>query len=336
MFNEGRYIAACLQSVLSGTYPHDCYEIIVADGRSTDDSRQIVSAIAAEHANVRIIDNPGRTVPRGMNLGLMVARGDYIVRMDGHSEYPPDYIHNCITELERTGADNVGGCWITEAGSPTVMGKAIAMLTQSPIAVGNAYYRTGSVVDRYVDTVPFGAFRRELFERIGFFREDLTRHQDYELNARIRKSGGRIYLSSRIHNRYFNSPTFSKFMRQAHLNGIWVARAWLRYPISFAPRHAAPFGFMLVLLGCAATALFWHWMIWVLAVVVALYLVAVSLASLKIALHNGFVHLLVAPVLIICYHFLYSLGTIYGLLTPGLSARSIKHRKGTEPLRNRA
>ena len=227
MRNEEKYIGRCLESVIANAFPHDQYEIIVVDGDSSDRSREIVLEMQSNFPNLRLLRNPARVVPPGMNLGIRQARGRYIIRMDAHSEYPSDYIANCIAELERTGAANVGGRWITKPGADSAVAKTIAFITQDPVVVGNAEYRLGKG-DRYVDTVPFGAFRREIFEQVGLFREDLVRHQDYELNARIRQAGGKIFLSPRIHNIYYNVPTFRKFMRQASLNGTWCARACLR------------------------------------------------------------------------------------------------------------
>src|SRR5438270_1579972 len=131
MRDEGKYIGRCLDSILAGEFPESQYEILVADGESQDDSREVVLSKAAEHSCIRLLHNPGRFVPSGMNLGIRQARGRYIVRMDAHSEYPTDYIANCIAELKRTGAGNAGGRCITRPGSDTQMAKAIALFTQT-------------------------------------------------------------------------------------------------------------------------------------------------------------------------------------------------------------
>ena len=240
MRNEQKYIARCLDSLLANGFPEQQYEILVADGESEDGSRDVVLAKAAAHPSIRLLHNSGRFVPSGMNLAIRQARGRYIIRVDAHCEYPPDYIQNCIAELKRTGAGNVGGRCLTRPGSGTQMAKAIALFTQTRVGVGNAAYRLGEG-DRYVDTVPFGAFPREVFDRVGLYREDLFRNQDFELNARIRRAGYRIYLSSKISSVYYNSGTFRKFMRQAWMNGIWAPRMWFRYPgqLLLAPRRPA-------------------------------------------------------------------------------------------------
>jgi glycosyltransferase involved in cell wall biosynthesis len=226
MRNEEKYIERCLDSVLANTVPHEQFEIIVVDGDSTDRSRELVIAKAAEFSCIRLLRNPKQTVSPGLNLAISQSTGRYIIRLDAHSVYPPDYIAKCIDELQRTGAAVVGGRCITRPGAEALVAKAVAFATQNPICVGNSAYRIG-VYDRYVDTVPFGAFRREIFNSVGLFREDLVRHQDYELNARIRKAGERIYLSRAIFVTYYNVPTFSKFIRQGYTNGLWEVRAWL-------------------------------------------------------------------------------------------------------------
>src|SRR5687767_4417714 len=198
MRNEEAHIGGCLRSLLANDFDPASYEIVVVDGESTDRSVEVVAAVAASSSvPIRLLSNPKRIAPTGMNIGIRDAYGRYIIRVDAHSEYPPQYIRVCIEELERTGAANVGGTFQTFPGADTVMAKGIALMTQHPVGVGNAGFRIG-VKDSYVDTVPYGAYRRELFESVGMFREDLVRHQDYELNARIRKAGGRIFLSSRF------------------------------------------------------------------------------------------------------------------------------------------
>lgn len=222
MRNEEKYIGKCLESILANSYPSEQYEILIADGESTDSSRQIVSEISCRHANIRVLSNAAKIVPTGLNQAIRQANGKYILRMDAHTDYPPDYIQNCIAELDRTGAANVGGRCITLPGAETLTGKSIALLTQTRAGVGNAAYRLG-LGDVYVDTVPFGAFRREILAEVGLYQEDLARNQDYELNARIRSHGYKIFLSSKICSFYHNVPTFAAFMRQAYLNGSWSA-----------------------------------------------------------------------------------------------------------------
>jgi glycosyltransferase involved in cell wall biosynthesis len=316
MRNEEKYIEACLDSVLANGLPEDQYEILVADGESDDRSREVVLAKSKQHPCIHLLHNPGRFVPSGMNIGIRQARGRYVIRMDAHAEYPPDYIKNCISELERTGAGNVGGRWITRPGSDSLMAKAIALFTQTRFGVGNASYRLGEG-DRYVDTVPFGAFPREVFENVGLYREELVRNQDFELNARIRRAGYTIYLSSKISNVYYNSASFRKFMRQAWMNGIWLPRMWVRCPSSFCWRHAAPLGFVAGLLSSILIGLFYRPVLWAGCAGLAIYLAATLATAIAIGTRHGWKYAAFVSLIMPSYHFVYGLGSIVGLFLDG-------------------
>jgi glycosyltransferase involved in cell wall biosynthesis len=313
MLNEEKYIGKCLDSVIANRFPAADYEVIVVDGDSSDRSREIVLERQILCPELRLLRNPRRVIPSALNLGIQQARGRYIVRMDAHSEYPPDYIANCVSELERTGATNVGGRWLIRPGADSTVAETIAFITQNPVVVGNAQYRLGHG-DRYVDTVPFGAFRRETFDRVGLFREDLSRHEDYELNARIRRAGGQIFLSSKIYNTYYNVPTFKKFMRQAWQNGLWCGRAWLRYPVSFHWRHGVPMLFALGVFGEVLCGLFFRPLLWPALAVFSVYVFACLAVGIRVAREHGWRHSFLTPPLMFSYHFVYGISTLFGLV----------------------
>jgi glycosyltransferase involved in cell wall biosynthesis len=314
MRNEERYIGRCLESVLSNNFPIEEMEIVVADGCSTDRSREIVAEFAQRYPQVRLLENPKLVVPAGLNLAIRQSKGRFIIRMDAHSEYPPDYISACVRELTKGTADVVGGRLITRPGADTLAGKAIALLSQHPFGVGNSGFRLGWK-GCYVDTVPFGAFQRSVFDRIGLFRESLVRHQDFELNSRIRKAGGKIFLSPDICLTYYNLPTFRKLMSRAFRDGLWVGRAWMLYPITFCWRHCAPlallFALMLPLLantvvpGAAFLSLG----------TLFLYISLALLSSLQIAAQNGLAMLGILPLLFLSFHIIYGIGILAGVLT---------------------
>lgn len=192
--NEKAFIAACLDSLLVTTYPSERLEIIVADGMSDDGTAEILGRYAASHANIRVLNNPRRITPAGLNVAILAARGDVIVRVDAHSVYPTSYVLQLVGWLQRSGADNVGGLWITEPGGTSAIARAVAVVLSHPAGVGNAHFRIGATEPRWVDTVPFGCFRRDVFDRVGLFDEDLIRNQDDEFNVRILRAGGRILL----------------------------------------------------------------------------------------------------------------------------------------------
>lgn len=312
VYNEEKYIARCLETLLANQIEGD-FEIIVIDGGSTDKSPEIVALIAAKDSRVRQLVNPGRIPPSAMNLGIQNARGRYIVRADAHSEYPSDYLKSCIDELERTGAGNVGGSWVTMPGADTTMARAIAYLTQHPFGVGPSAFRVGWT-DRWVDTVPFGAFRREIFQEVGLYREGLRRLEDFELNSRIRAAGKGIYLSSKITNTYFSVPTLGKLAYQAWLTSTWAAMLWMHYPRAFAWRHAVPLMFVLALTGLFIGSFFLEAAVWLLAGTLAAYAICALVSAVSIALRRGFIYLFLLPWMFFFYHLTYGLGAVHGIV----------------------
>lgn len=312
MLNEERYIGGCLDSILAGSFPVEQCEVLVVDGGSVDGSREIVRARTDRHPSLRLLDNPRRIQGAAMNIGIQNARGKYILRMDAHSEYPRDYVQNCVEELERTGADNVGGTWEVTPARPDFLARALALTVQHWFGVGNARYRTGG--DGYVDTVPFGAFRRELFGRVGLFRENLAVHEDYEMNARIRAAGGKIYLSGRIRNTYYQESSLRGYLRKAWNYGYWVARWCMLHPHCFAWRHLVPLCFVLALLGGAALAPFWRPAGMGLVAMLAAYAVFAIGSSLQLGSRGGWRFAPLLPGLFLLRHITYGLGTLAGMV----------------------
>jgi len=236
VYNEERYIGACLMSVLEQDYPRDRYEVIVADGGSTDRTRAIVEATAAVHPNVRLLDNPGRTQASGLNLGILASRGEYIARQDGHAEWSPHHLRRSIELLVATGADNVGGR--ADGAGAGVTGRAIARAMRSPFGVGGARFRYSTKVENTATVFP-GTFRRTAFERVGLFDEAYPPHEDYELNHRIRASGGRVLFSPDIPTRYHVRESIAALARQYFRYGRAKVRVARASPGVIRPYHLA-------------------------------------------------------------------------------------------------
>ena len=196
-------------------------EVLVADGRSDDGTREIVERFAARHPCVRVLDNPARITPAALNTAIRAATGEVIIRMDAHAIYPPDYVSRLVTALEETGADNVGGVVITLPADDTVTARAIALAFAHPLGVGNAYFRIGAARRRWVDTVPFGCFRRELFERVGMFDEELVRNQDDEFNLRLIGRGGRVLLLPDVVSQYYGRRSLGAVARMFYQYGYF-------------------------------------------------------------------------------------------------------------------
>jgi glycosyltransferase involved in cell wall biosynthesis len=219
--NEREYIAACLDSVLAGDYPRDRLEILVADGQSDDGTRDILAQYVARYSCITLIENLKRTTPAALNAAIRSASGSVVVRMDAHVLYPSDYIRRLVDALEETGADNVGGVLQTIPADTTPAARAIAIGLSHPFGVGNSHFRTGAPERREVDTVPFGCYRREVFERIGLFDEELIRNQDDELNFRLIRHGGRVLLVPEVSCRYFARRSFRHLSRMYYQYGYF-------------------------------------------------------------------------------------------------------------------
>jgi succinoglycan biosynthesis protein ExoA len=236
--NEEHYIEACIASVQAQDYPRDQIEILVADGRSTDKTRDILARLTAADPRIKIIDNPDRLQAAGLGLMVKAAHGDVIVRMDVHCEYAPDYVRRCVETLERTGADNVGGAQRARAKTP--FQRALCAALASPLGVGGARYRSADA-EGFVDTVFLGAFRRRVFETIGLWDPRAITNEDAELNQRILESGGQIYLSRDIVVHYYPRDSFASLAKQYFKYGRGRARTLLKLGRFTTLRPAIPF-----------------------------------------------------------------------------------------------
>jgi glycosyltransferase involved in cell wall biosynthesis len=224
-YNEEHYIEACIASVRAQDYPRDLIEILVADGRSTDRTREILARLAAADPRIHVVDNPARIQAAGLGLMVKQATGDVIVRMDVHAEYASDYVRRCVETLQKTGADNVGGA--QRAKAKTFFQKALCAALASPLGVGGARYRSADA-EGFVDTVFLGTFRRKVFETVGLWDPGAITNEDAELNQRILESGGQIYLSRDIVVHYFPRDSFKTLAKQYYKYGRGRARTLLK------------------------------------------------------------------------------------------------------------
>lgn len=236
VYNEERHIEACLESVLNQEYPADRYEVIVADGGSDDGTREIVERMATRHPNIRLIDNPGRMQAAGLNRAILASRGAVIARQDGHAQWGPNHLRRSVDLLRETGADNVGG--LQEAIGDGLSGRAIARAMSSPFGVGGARFRY-SRDQQEMPTVFLGTFRRSAFERVGLFDEAYPPHEDYELNERIRATGGRIVFSPDIRTWYHVRDGLTSLARQYYRYGRGKVRVARASPGVIRPYHLA-------------------------------------------------------------------------------------------------
>jgi glycosyltransferase involved in cell wall biosynthesis len=198
-YNEEATIRLLLEAIYQQSYSLEDLEVVIADGMSTDHTRQKIADFLNEYPRLHllVVDNPKRAIPSGLNRAIEAAQGEYLVRLDAHSVPAANYIEECVAALDNERGDNVGGIWKIRSAGKSWIARSIAAAAAHPLGVGDALYRVGANA-QYVDTVPFGAFRKELAVRIGLFDESMLTNEDYEFNMRIRNAGGRIWLDPAI------------------------------------------------------------------------------------------------------------------------------------------
>jgi len=248
MRNESKYICSCLDSLVCQTFPPGEYEVVVADGRSTDNSRQLVSRYQGRPVTVRLLDNQSQNTPSGMNLGISAANGKVVIIAGAHTVYPTDFVENCVRWLDKTGADVVGGPLETKVESDSLGGRLASLILSSPFGVGNSRFRTSSA-EGYVDTVPFGAYRRTILDRVGLFNEKLVRNQDNDLSSRIRLAGGKIYLTPALKTIYIPVRGYADLLRQAFTKTQWHLFTLRENKRALTFRHLLPSVFVIFAAG---------------------------------------------------------------------------------------
>lgn len=315
--NEAAFIEKTLEAIVRQTYPLHLIEVIVADGQSDDDTRAVVRHYAENHAELRLklIDNPNRIFSSGFNAGLDIVQGDIVAMVGGHSQIAPDFVENNINLLKGTGAACSGGV-IHTVGQSTI-GTAISLAMSTRFGVGGVTFRISNdaeAVVKEVDTVAFGAYRREVFTRIGKLDEELVRNQDDEFNYRLRKMGGKIFFSSAIRTTYHSRSSLPRLWKQYYHYGFWKVRVMQKHPRQMRMRHFVPATFVATLMILAILALFHGGFQWLFLAIIALYAIASLVVSFKIASKEGWKYIIRLPVVFAALHFSYGTGFLVGLV----------------------
>lgn len=278
--NEEQYIGRCLQSILDVNYPHQLLEVFVCDGMSTDGTQKIVGAMALDVPFIRLLPNPKQTTPQALNLGVSHATGDIIVILGAHSELFPDYIRNCVESLRvHTEAAGVGGVLINQFENP--VSELIGYAMSSSFGVGDAYFRTG-LKDGFVDTIVFGAYRKEIFDRVGIFDEELVRNQDDEFNFRALKNGYKLWLDKSIVSKYHVRSSVTKLFTQYFQYGLWKVYVNVKHRTITTNRQVVPFLFVLFLILGAVASFFSQWVFVGYLTVTGIYLMLAVLVSVRL------------------------------------------------------
>ncbi len=307
--NEEKFIAECLESVLAQDYSDK--EILLVDGMSEDKTREI----AGKYPEVKILDNEKKITSSALNIGIKNAAGEIIIRMDAHAKYEKNYVSKCVYYLNKYKADNVGGTIKTLASKNTIIAKAIAKSLSSFFGAGSSLFRTGTKECVWVDTVFGGCFKKGLFDKIGYFNENLIRSQDMEFNLRLKRFGGKILLTPDIISYYYPKSTLKDFFIHNIKDGVWAV-----YPIKFTKkplgfRHYIPLIFTAGLLGSAFLSYLSVYFEYLFITILLLYLLASLHFSLKIAREEKNLKFIFAlPIVFFARHIGYGLGSFFGII----------------------
>lgn len=314
-YNEEKTIHLLLEALYLQTYPRPDLEVVLADGMSTDATRQVIASFQNQHPElqIRVVDNPQRNIPSGLNQAIAAAKGIYIVRLDAHSVPNRDYIERSIVALEKGQGDNVGGVWEIRPASRGWVSRSIAAAAAHPLGVGDARYRYSNQPQQ-VDTVPFGAFRRSLIDKVGGFDETLFTNEDYEFNVRIRQNGGTVWLDPAIRSVYFPRQNFGALARQYWRYGYWKARMLARYPDTLRWRQALPPLFVSGLVVLAAASIWLPAARLLLVSVLLLYLSVLAAAAAVLAIQKRDVVLFFGvPLAIMVMHLTWGAALLWSL-----------------------
>lgn len=312
IYNEQKYIARCIESILDQDYPREDMEVILVDGMSTDGTRDIVAGYAAQYPLIRMVDNPQRIVPPAMNIGIRASKGDIIIRLDAHAFFPDNYFTELVSNLKALNADNVGGVCRTLPVNNKIECVAIANVLSSSFGMGNSYFRVGATEVMEVDTVPFGCFHRELFERIGYFDEELIRNQDDEFNGRIIKNGGKIYLLPQLHIDYYARDKVSKVCKMFYQYGLFKPLVNKKLGSPATVRQFFPLAFVMGLLLGPLFGFISVWLLVAYEAVILLYFCTATYFSLKDSKNIKLILLQDWTYFVV--HFAYGWGYLRGLL----------------------
>ena len=317
IYNEEKYIARCIESIMAQDYPKDDLEVLFMDGMSTDRTREIIASYFPQCPYLRVLDNPQKIVPYAMNKGISEAKGDVIMRMDAHTFYEPNYCSAIVKRLKELNADNVGCVCKTDVLNKTPKTLAICEVLSNKFGVGNSTFRTGIESVKEVDTVPFGCWPKRVFEKYGRFDVRLVRNQDIEFSKRIINGGGKIYIIPDTFCTYLARETFRGLAKNNYNNGLWniLTVYYTKQMKSLSLRHFIPLLFVLSLIIPTIVGAFWHPAWLMSAFVLLVYLLALGAVSAKLAKqkHLNFFYLLWSFITLHCSYGFGSLMCIFSL-----------------------
>lgn len=316
IYNEEKYIVQFLNSLLLQDYPKEELEILLVDGMSKDRTREIVAEYISQYPFIRMIDNPEKIVPYAMNKGIDAAKGDIIMRVDAHASYQPNYFSSLVNALKRLKADNVGTVCKTDVMNKTSKTLAIREVLGNKFGVGNSSFRTGIDHEQEVETVPFGCWPKSVFEKYGKYDVRLVRNQDIELNKRILRGGGKIYIIPDSYCTYLARETYRALSKNNYGNGKWniLTVYYTKKFSSLSLRHFIPLLFLLSLIIPLFLAFIWWPFVLVSAASLVAYTGLLSAVSFKLSIQKklNFFYLITTFFVL---HLSYGWGSLVGILS---------------------
>ena len=313
IYNEEKYIARCIESIMEQDYPKEDMEVLFVDGMSTDRTREIIREYLSHCPYLRVLDNPQRIVPYAMNKGIEAANGEVIIRIDAHTSYERNYFSALVRRLYELEADDIGAVCKTDVLNKTPKTLAIREVLSNRFGVGNSVFRTGVDKVMEVDTVPFGCWRREVFDKYGLYDARLVRNQDIELSKRILRGGGKIFIVPDTFCTYYARETYRALSRNNYQNGKWniLTVYYTKQFSSLSLRHFVPMAFVLSFVLPPLASIIWLPLIWVAVASLLAYLLALTAVSVRLAVDKKLnVFYLVCSFFVL--HFSYGCGSIAG------------------------
>lgn len=331
--NEENYINGCLDSVIGQHYPKDRLDILIVDGMSTDKTREIVNQYLSKYSFISFLENRKKIVPTALNLGIKHSKGDFILILGSHGNYSENHIAKCLDYMEKYKPDNVGGLENIIPGSDSLMGKAIAFALSNAFGVGNARYRIGSKKPMWVDTVACSCYRRDVFDRIGLFDEDLIRNQDDEFNLRLIKNGGKILLAPDIISSYYARDSISKLWNMYFQYGYFKPLVASKVGSILTWRQLIPSLFIISLILTLLLSFVRIYFLWLWLFIIGLYTFLNLFISLIVSITRKDLRLLFF--LIISFsalHFSYGYGYLKGICDFFILKKHLKNKIKDLPL----
>jgi glycosyltransferase involved in cell wall biosynthesis len=325
--NEGKYIEDVLKSLLSQDYHHERFEILVIDGRSEDSTVSIIKQMQLQYSNIRFLDNPLKTATHAFNIGIQNAVGDFIFIIGSHCEYPKNYISKLVSSAQEFNASVAGGVLLTAIKKNNSVSNAIKKVLSNKIGVGNSSFRTGVNEIKEVDTVPYGCYKKDVFEKYGLFNELLIRNQDIEFNKRIVNNKGKIIIVPDVIVTYYARESLKEVIKNNYENGFWNPLT-VFYTSSFKSislRHYIPMMFIMFIIIFSLLSFLSIYFFIALVSISLLYLLIIGLVSYSIK--DGSTKWLQLLKTFLSVHFSYGIGSLVGTYKAiTLKIRGSKHK----------